>query len=164
MLEIWRDLPDLPLHVVGDGNEAYWRALRTRAPNGVIFRGQLSGPELAEAYRGAALAVFTPYREELGLAALEAMASGLPVVAWREGGLQETVVDGETGFLVTDGVTLRQRVRLLLRDPRRRAVFGQAARARAEEFSWQETVQALEALCQQLAGARPELRTPRPTT
>src|SRR5437762_3403245 len=104
LLDIWRELPDLPLHVVGDGSEPYVRELRARAPGGVVFRGQLGSAELADAYRGAAVAVFTPYGEEFGLAPLEAMASGVPVVAWREGGLQETIVDGETGFLVADGV------------------------------------------------------------
>jgi glycosyltransferase involved in cell wall biosynthesis len=80
------------------------------------------------------------------------MASSVPVVAWREGGLQETVVDGETGYLVTDAVTLRQRVRLLLHDPARRHAFGEAARKRAETFSWQRTAAGIEAVCWRLAG------------
>ena len=151
LLEIWRDVPDVPLHVVGDGAEPYVRMLRAAAPAGVVFRGHLATAELADAYRGAAVAVFTPYQEEFGIAPLEAMASGVPVVAWREGGLQETVVEGQTGFLVGDGVTLRQRVRLLLRDPARRRAFGAAARAQAERFSWRQTAQALESLCQRLA-------------
>jgi glycosyltransferase involved in cell wall biosynthesis len=153
LLEIWRELPDLPLHIVGDGPELYVRTLRALAPGGVVFRGRLANADLAHAYRGAAVAVFTPYSEEFGLAPLEAMASGVPVVAWREGGLQETVVDGETGFLVNDGVTLRQRVRLLLRDPARRLTFADAARARAEKFSWQQTAAALEAVCLRLVRA-----------
>jgi glycosyltransferase involved in cell wall biosynthesis len=98
------------------------------------------------------VAVFAPYGEEFGMAPLEAMASGVPVVAWREGGLQETVVDGETGYLVSDAVTLRQRVRLLLHDPARRHAFGAAARQRAETFSWQRTAAGIEAVCWRLAG------------
>jgi len=149
LLELWRDIPDLQLHVVGSG-ASEWRSL---APRGVVFRGPLSGAELAEAYRGAAVAVFTPHGEEFGLAPLEAMASGVPVIAWREGGLQETIIDGETGFLVSDAVTFRQRVRLLLRDPRRRATLAEAARTRAAHFSWQQTAAQMEAVCQRLAPA-----------
>src|ERR1051326_8976592 len=104
-----------------------------RAPYGVIFRGPLTGEHLAAAYRAASLAVFAPYGEEFGLAPLEAMASGVPVVAWRDGGLQESIVDGQTGYLVTDSVTFRQRVRLMLHDPGRRREFGDAARSRAEQ-------------------------------
>ncbi|MBV9546569.1 MAG: glycosyltransferase family 1 protein, partial [Chloroflexi bacterium] len=66
------------------------------------------------------------------------------VVAWRDGGIQETILDSETGYLVNDAVTLRQRVRLLLHDPRRRAQFGLAARRRAEQFSWASTVTQME--------------------
>ena len=43
--------------------------------------------------------LYTPHLEPFGLAAIEAMASGTPVVAVREAGPCETVVDGETGFL-----------------------------------------------------------------
>src|SRR5205814_2573719 len=131
LLDLWRDMPDLPLHVVGNGSADMVRHLRSLAPSGVVFRGHLTSTDLAQAYRGAAVAVFAPYGEEFGLAPLEAMASGVPVVAWREGGFVETVVEGETGYLVQDAVTLRQRVRLLVHDPERRQLFGQAARRRA---------------------------------
>lgn len=151
LLGVWRDLPDLPLHVVGDGPADVVRELRRRAPAGVTFRGRLPPEALAEAYRRAALAVFAPYGEEFGLAPLEAMAAGVPVVAWREGGLQETIVDGQTGYLVDDAVTLRQRVRLVLHDRRRREHLGAAARRRAEAFTWQRTAQAMESVCAGLA-------------
>jgi glycosyltransferase involved in cell wall biosynthesis len=154
LFDAWRDLPDMPLHVVGDGSPEVVRELRALAPPGVIFRGALSRDDLARAYRLASLAVFAPRGEEFGLAPLEAMACGLPVVAWRDGGLQETVVDGTTGYLVTDAVTLRQRVRLLLHDPAQRAAFGSAARQRAAVFTWRRTADQIEALCQRLA-ARP---------
>jgi glycosyltransferase involved in cell wall biosynthesis len=150
LLELWRELPDLPLHVVGAGDVETVRELRARAPHGVVFRGRLAGADLAAAYRGAAVAVFAPSGEEFGLAPLEAMASGVPVVAWRDGGLQETIVDGATGYLVSDGVTFRQRVRLLLRDVRLRRDVGEAARARADQFSWQQTAIEMELVCRRL--------------
>lgn len=150
LFQVWRDMPDLPLHVVGDGSPDFVRELRTVAPSGVVWRGNLTSTDLAEAYRGACVAVFAPYGEEFGMAPLEAMASGVPVVAWREGGLVETVVDGETGYLVSDAVTLRQRVRLLLHDPARQRSYGVAARRRAEGFSWQLTASGIEAACQRL--------------
>ncbi len=152
LLDLWRELPDLPLHVVGAAAPEVVREWRARAPHGVVFRGPLTATDLAEAYRGAAVAVFAPYGEEFGMAAVEAMACGVPVVAWRDGGLQETVLDGESGFLVNDAVTFRQRVRLLLHDTQRRQRFGVAARARAEQFSWQRTADEMQRVCQHLAG------------
>jgi glycosyltransferase involved in cell wall biosynthesis len=165
LLEVWREMPDLPLHVVGTGAPEVVRELRALAPSGVVFRGHLTTTELAAAYRGAAVAVFAPYGEEFGMAPLEAMASGVPVVAWREGGLVETVVEGETGYLVDDAVTLRQRVRLLLHDPERRRSFGEAARGRAERFTWQETALGIEAVCRRLSAraSGESLAPPRPT-
>jgi glycosyltransferase involved in cell wall biosynthesis len=152
LLALWRDVPDLPLHVVGDGPPELVREWRSVAPTGVVFRGRLLSADLAEAYRGAVVAVFAPHGEEFGIAALEAMASGVPVVAWRDGGLQETVVDDQTGYLVSDEVTFRQRVRLLAHDAALRGRFGEAARARAEQFSWQRSASALEAVCLRLSG------------
>jgi glycosyltransferase involved in cell wall biosynthesis len=151
LFELWRDLPDVPLHVIGAGSADYESELRQLAPASVRFRGRLATAELADAYRHAAIAVFAPIGEEFGIAALEAMACRIPVVAWREGGLVETVVDGQTGYLVSDSVTFRQRVRLVVHDAERRRQLGAAARQRAEGFSWQRTAAALENVCARLA-------------
>lgn len=77
-------------------------------------------------------------RETLGLAALEAMAIGLPVVASAVGGLTEVVEDGVTGVLVPpeDPEALAAAVAGLLRDPGRARRMGAAGRARvAERFT-----------------------------
>ncbi|GIL08820.1 MAG: hypothetical protein BroJett033_3310 [Chloroflexota bacterium] len=71
--------------------------------------------------------------EGFGMAVVEAMAAGRPVVSTNRGGPAETVVEGETGFLAApgDAETLAARVIALLRDPARRAQMGAAGRARA---------------------------------
>jgi len=77
--------------------------------------------------------------ELLGLVALEAMASGTPVVASRIGGLPEVVDDGETGFLVPPGDVgaLRERLDQILRDTSLGRRLGANARATAlERFTW----------------------------
>jgi glycosyltransferase involved in cell wall biosynthesis len=72
--------------------------------------------------------------ESYGMVNVEAMASGKPVVSTRRGGPSETVVDGETGFLVDprDSAALAEQVIRLLRDPALRARMGAAGRARVE--------------------------------
>jgi glycosyltransferase involved in cell wall biosynthesis len=60
LFDLWRELPELPLRVIGAGEHEYVLALKQRAPAGVEFRGQLEPGQVAEAYRSAAVAVFAP--------------------------------------------------------------------------------------------------------
>lgn len=81
--------------------------------------------------------------ESFGLAALEAMSCGVPVVGYRVGGLPEVVVDGETGYLVPfqDVARLAERAVELLTDPARRESFARASRERAVNlFSMERSV------------------------
>ena len=64
----------------GGGTPDAMRELRAQAPAGVVFRGALDGTALRRVYQQATLAVFTPHAEEFGLAPLEAMACGRPVI------------------------------------------------------------------------------------
>jgi len=74
--------------------------------------------------------------EPFGLVVIEAMASGKPVVATAPGGPSETVVDGETGFLVppSDAPAIARALEVLLADPPKRTSMGDAGRRRAREM------------------------------
>lgn len=79
--------------------------------------------------------------ETLGMAVREAMARALPVLAWDVGGIGESVVDGETGYLVRagDDGAFRARLRSLMDDAGLRAQLGARARSKALGFpSWQQ--------------------------
>lgn len=107
--------------------------------------------------------------ESFGLAALEAMARGRPVVASRIGGLPEVVEDGETGILVPPGdvEALRRAIDRLLSDTSLRQRLALGARRRAAQFSADLIVPRIEALYRDLlvrrsrAGAHPARRQPR---
>ena len=90
----------LPLVVVGDGPE--WRRLRRLAGPTVRLTGRLSDAEVADLLRGAQALVVTA-EEEFGIAAVESLASGRPVIALRSGGVLETVTEGRTGTFYDDG-------------------------------------------------------------
>jgi glycosyltransferase involved in cell wall biosynthesis len=82
------------LLVVGDGPD--WRRLRRLAGPTVRFAGRVSDQTAAELLAGAPALVITA-TEEFGIAAVEAQAAGRPVIALHEGGVRETVLEGETG-------------------------------------------------------------------
>jgi glycosyltransferase involved in cell wall biosynthesis len=84
----------LPLTVVGNGPDA--RRLRRIAGPSIRFTGRVSDDEAA-ALLSSAKALVVTATEEFGIAAVEAQAAGRPVIALNEGGVRETVVEGETG-------------------------------------------------------------------
>jgi glycosyltransferase involved in cell wall biosynthesis len=90
------------LKIVGTGPDE--AALRARAGSGVEFLGALSPEDLRAAYRGAT-ALVLPAEEDFGIAPVESMACGRPVVALGRGGATETVVHGVTGWLVETAST-----------------------------------------------------------
>ncbi len=107
----------------------------------VKFPGALTAEEVAELMRGAAMLV-APSRiardgdsEGLPNVVVEAMASGLPVVASDHGGIAEALADGHSGFLVPEGAVepLARCIADLLADPGLRARMGAAGRAIASE-------------------------------
>jgi glycosyltransferase involved in cell wall biosynthesis len=89
-----------PMKVVGDGVEG--ARLRAEYSAGAEFLGRVSDEELAALYSRARVLV-VPSIEEFGLTAVEAQASGCPVLAVAAGGALDTVIDGVTGVLVPPG-------------------------------------------------------------
>src|SRR5207249_6806625 len=111
--------------------------LRDRVP---MARGFVQHDELQRLFARAAIVACPSRREGFGVACLEAMAHGRPVVATGVGGLRDLVVDGETGIVVPprDPVALRSALERLLGDPQLRRRLGAAGRERARaEFSWE---------------------------
>lgn len=92
-------LAGVPLRIVGDGPER--DRLRALAGPHVEFVGPCSDVDVRELYRGARAMLLTG-EEDFGIAPVEALACGRPVVGLASGGVAETVSDGETGVLVAD--------------------------------------------------------------
>lgn len=119
-----------PLKIVGTGPDA--ARLRALAGAGVEFLGRVDDSTLRDLYRGAR-AVLLPGEEDFGIAPVEALACGRPVVALGRGGALETVDHGVSGLLVEDPspdafAEAMARVQTLPLSPL-------ALRARAERFS-----------------------------
>ena len=101
-----------------------------------VHRGLVpTDPRLQDLYRSADIFVLPTLADCFSMAALEAMASGLPVVISDVGGIGDIVVDGETGRMVApgDGRAVLEATAALVAQPETRASFGAAGRRRVED-------------------------------
>ena len=113
------------------------------------FPGQLGNSNLHLYYAAADVCVIPSHYEPFGLVTLEAMASGIPVVASKVGGLQFTVVPEVTGLLVPpkDEEAFAQAIDRILANPEWANQLGQTGRQRVEiAFSWDSVGATLSAL------------------
>ncbi len=104
----------------------------------VTFTGAIKQNKLPDYYSAADVFVLPSHSESFGLAALEAMACGTPVVVSRVGGLKTFIDNGETGYLVPWRCPepFVQRLEMLLANPLLREAMGRAARAKALQMGW----------------------------
>lgn len=141
------------------GNEPYFSHLQGQLTSSekshVFFLGEVPHESMGNYYRDAAVYVLASVCNEPGnMPVVEAMATGVPVVATRSGGTTESVVDGETGFLVErdDAPAMARAIIHLLSDDRLRKKMGKSAYRRASSlFSWEHAVKNLSEFYEEIA-------------
>ena len=154
--------PDVRILFVGDGPSR--RALEGRIGSIAHFAGYRQGADLADHYAAADLFAFASLTETLGNVVLEAMSSGLPVVALEAGGVGETVQSGSTGILVEPGEPAERFAAAILLADRttRRAANewprprGPTRRARAGKRSWRSLRRRYQSVIGEPVGASTE--------
>jgi len=138
---------DLLLKIAGNGpieDRLKQEATQLGLAESVEWTGWLGTPEgLRDFYHSVDMLVMPSRRESFGVSAVEASATGLPVIASRFGGIPEIVVHGETGLLVNteDIHGFGEAIVTLGEDGDLRRQMGAKARARAvERFDWRNSV------------------------
>ena len=141
---ILREVPGTRLAVVGDG-PARGDLEREFRDAPAVFTGVLQGEDLAAVYASADGFLFPSTTDTLGLAMLEALASGLPVVAASSGPSHEIVLEGENGLLyeADSPPSLVDAVARLVSDDGFREALARRARSTAEERDWESSTRAL---------------------
>ncbi len=135
---------DVRLAFVGSGPHRE-ELERLFAGTRTVFTGYMGGEELSAAYASADLFVFPSTTETLGLVALESMASGVPVVGARAGGLPFAVRDGVGGLLHEPGSVddLTAKVTRVLEDGELRSRLSAGGRQETEKHGWRAATESL---------------------
>jgi glycosyltransferase involved in cell wall biosynthesis len=104
----------------------------------IRVRGFVSDKELVDVYRAAHVFVLPSLAEGFGHVLLEAMACGLPIIGTTHTAAPDLIADGQEGFIIepADAEAVASRIDYFLENPPRVQSMGEAARSRAEYFSW----------------------------
>jgi len=140
LTEVLERVPEATLAIVGGGpqrEELERRFSRYKAH----FVGYLRGEELASAYASADAFVYASNTETMGNVILEAMASGLPVIAAKAGGVTSLIQHGIDGFLFTprNAAEASQYVREIIESPQRHDQLSAAALTSVQTRTWRNS-------------------------
>ena len=160
LANVKKEVPGVRLIMVGDGPErsaVAYRAEQIGVKDETVFVGKQAN---ISDYLGVSDIFLLPSElESFGLAALEAQACELPVIATRIGGIPEVVADGETGYLseVADVGKMSRDTLRLLKDPDLRQEFGQSGRQLAiERYSSEKIIPQYIAFYETVLGRSPK--------
>lgn len=107
----------------------------------IKFTGQISDDDLIHYYQESKILILNSKQEPFGLVAVEAMATGTPVIVNSSGGVAEIVKSGETGFAIkpTNAEILQEKVKILLSNNKLFFSMSKNAAEYARQFSWENT-------------------------
>lgn len=158
MQDVISEVQSARLLIVGAGD--YLRDLislskKLKLEKSVNFTGFVSEEKKIELLQSATLLVNPSPKEGWGITVIEANACGTPVIASNSPGLRDSVVDGETGFLVEHGNVkeLAHRIIQVLKDKKLRDTLSQNAVKWASKFSWDDSAQKMLKLMQSIVNS-----------
>jgi glycosyltransferase involved in cell wall biosynthesis len=141
------DGPDIRLLVIGDGPLAHQlqgEVGRRGLGGTVTLLGRLTREEIRAVYGATDVFVSAARQESFGIAALEARAAGLPVVAMRAGGIGEFIEPGVGGLLCDDDAAMAEALTALVSDHRARTAIADHNLTHPPVESWSHTIDAFD--------------------
>jgi glycosyltransferase involved in cell wall biosynthesis len=153
ILDAAQRYPQADFVVVGDGIMAQELCNRAKGLGNVLMRGSLGRTAVREEYRGADVFLFPSRWEGSPRVLMEASASGLPVIA-RKDYEPESVIDGQTGFLVGPDDEMMERLAQLLANSDLCQTLGRSGRSHMARFSWDGIAREWETIFARLAHAK----------
>lgn len=144
----------IELHLIGEGEQKLILEERVRAlgiTENVKFIGRVEHEVLAGYYRRADVFVLPSKNEGMSNSALEALASGLPLLVSGTGGMRELVTDGVNGYFIEPDqpATFAEKIVALADQPEVRVAFGTESRHRAEARSWNQVARTFQSVLEE---------------
>lgn len=141
--ELSKKSDDISLQIIGDGDER--KELEKLAKDlgvgeKVEFAGLVDHKDLPPYFENADVFVLPSLNEGMSNSMLEALATGLPLIATDTGGTKELIKDGINGFIVKmkDRQDLVDKIEILIKDPELRKKMGEESRKKSEAMSWEK--------------------------
>lgn len=147
LVDAFRAMPDQKLVVASGGQALAGLRARAAGASNILFTDWVSDARMAELVGRARATLYIPMDEDFGMSPVESMAAGKPVIGVAEGGLLETVVDGETGLLLPSAPRAEDVIDAVARlDGRRALAMRAACEVRAAQFSREIFLEKMRAL------------------
>lgn len=108
ILEAFSQMPEQKLVICSSGPLSNWvkNKIKTENLTNIEFKGRVSDEELIDLVGNCLAGVFIPKDEDAGMTQIELMTAGKPVIGVAEGGLLETIIDKETGILLSKNIQI----------------------------------------------------------
>ncbi|MGM7702940.1 glycosyltransferase [Pseudalkalibacillus sp. Hm43] len=154
------EFSNLHLKIVGDGPslEYYKRlAKKYRLENTITFTGKVPHDQVPQVISDMDIFVVPSLIESFGVAAVEAQACGVPVIASDVGGLPEVVLDGKTGYIVPpkDPKAIAKKITQLMIDPALRKKMGeQGVQHIKQQYSWNQNAELMRTLYEDITSSK----------
>ncbi|MFC1732665.1 glycosyltransferase family 4 protein, partial [candidate division KSB1 bacterium] len=138
---IYASFPDIKFIILGEGHmkNRLKDTIKKKSIKNVVIKDYVKHDNIVKYYKKSIAYVLPSYYENMPTGILEAMSSGLPVVASDVGGIPELVIDNKTGFLVKpkNEIKLAESIIKLMVNKKLREIMGKKGKERVEEnFTW----------------------------
>ena len=121
------------LKVFGKGFAGFDEELRSIAKKNIEFVGEVTDDARVQLMECAKAYVFASFDEDFGITPVEAMSVGTPVIAYRSGGVKETVIDGKTGIFYSENTP--EKLNEAVEKFEKTKISSEACRKQAQKFS-----------------------------